>query len=151
MAASSRLVLIVGAALFGGFVALLGGGFSRAVEPERYSTGMSVFWLLVGVVFSAPFWLPAMIPSPVCRWISAILLLVPAFVFGGSTWHNVGRRLSNVDASTSVLVQVTLLTVTCLVCITALVWPEVRAYAKRTTASSASASPCSSENRDGAA
>jgi hypothetical protein len=147
MATVSRLVLLLGAALFGGFVALSGAGFSRAVEPESYSTGTSVFWFIIGALFSFPFWLPALIPSAVCRWICATLLLFPSFLFGGSTWRNLRRALSNADFSGSVLLHMALVTVTCLICMAVLVWPEVWAYAKRSAGSSAAAS----EGRDGAA
>jgi hypothetical protein len=139
MPASFRLILLLGAILCGGFVALLGGGFSRAVEPEAYSAGTSAFWLLAGAIVAAPLWVPAIFPSryavalKFCRWVSAAALLVPTLLFGSIVWHNISRSVSGLGATSLALVQGALLTVVCLVCMVILMWPELRTCAKRAT------------------
>lgn len=139
MPASIRFILLLGAILCGGFVAFLGGSFSWAVEPETYSTGVSAFWFLAGTVVTAPLWVPAIFPSryPVafkfCRWASATVLIVPTLLFGSIVWHNISRSVSGLGAASSALIQGAVLTATCFVCIVILIWPELRAYAKRAT------------------
>ena len=139
MPASFRVILLLGAVFCGGFVALLGGGFSRAVEPESYSAGTSVFWFFAGAVVAAPLWVPAVFPSrypvalKVCRRVSAVALLVPTLLFGSIVVHNISRSLSGLGATSSALVQGAVLTVACLVCMVILLWPELRTYAKRAT------------------
>lgn len=139
MPTSFRVILLVGAVLCGGFVALFGGGFSRAVEPENYSEVSSVFWLLAGAVVAAPLWVPAVFPSrypvalKVCRQVSAAILLLPTLLFGSIVVHNINRSVSGLGATPSALIQGAVLTVACLVCLVVLLWPELRTYAKRTT------------------
>ena len=137
MPIAARIVLLLAATLCGGFVALLGGGFSRAVEPESYATTASAFWFVAGVVVAAPLWVPALIPSRysvalrVCRWVSAAALLLPIYVFGGIVVHNISRGISGLGATPSALLQGAVLTGTCICCLFILLWPELSSYAKR--------------------
>ena len=137
MPTSFRFALLIGAVLCGGFVALLGGSFSRAVEPETYSTGASVFWVLAGAIVATPLWVPAIIPSrypvalKVCRRVSAAVLCLPTWLFGGIVWNNVSRSISGASATPSALAQGAVLTLVCLACMVILLWPELRPYAKR--------------------
>ena len=139
MPTSSRIVLLFGAILGGGFVAFLGGSFSRAVEPESYSTGTSAFWFLAGIVVAAPLWVPAVCPSryPValkaCRRVGAAALLLPTWLFGSIVVHNISRAVSGLGATPSALIQGTVLTSVCLVCLVVLLWPEIRTCSKRAT------------------
>jgi hypothetical protein len=134
-----RFILLLCAALCGGFVALLGGGFSRAVEPESYSNGTSAFWLLAGAVVAAPLWVPAVFPSryPIafkfCRWVSAATLLLPTLLFGSIVVHNIRRSVSGLGATSSALVVGAVLTVACLGCMVVLLWPELRSQKQRAT------------------
>lgn len=138
MPTSFRVILLVGAVLCGGFVALLGSSFSRAVEPETYSES-SVFWLLAGAVVAAPLWVSAVFPSrypaalKVCRRVSAAILLLPTLLFGGIVVNNISRSISGLGATPPALLQGAVLTIACLVCLAILLWPELRAYAKRAT------------------
>lgn len=139
MPASFRFVLLASAALCTAFVALLGGGFSRAVEPDSYSTGTSAFWLFCGALVASPLWVPAVFPARypralrVCRWLSAAALLVPILMFGGIVSHNIQRSISGLGASPSALAEGVLLTATCLLCMVLLLWPKLSKLAKRAT------------------
>ena len=139
MPTSARILLLFVAASCAAFVAVLGGGFSRAVEPEAYSVGSSAFWLVLAVVFAAPIWIPAMVPErypralKVCRRLGAAALLLPTYLFGSIVVHNVSRRLSGLDATPSALVQGVVLTIACVACLLVLLWPDLRLCAKRAT------------------
>jgi hypothetical protein len=115
MRRSLRIVLLLCAALCGGFVALAGGGFSRVAEPESYTAGTSVFWFLVGAVVAAPLWVPAIFPSryalafKVCRWLSAAALLLPICLFGSIVVNNISRSISGLGATPSALLQGTII------------------------------------------
>lgn len=50
----SRAVLLVSAALCGGFFALSGAGFSWAAEPDQFSNGTLVFWFAAGLALATP-------------------------------------------------------------------------------------------------
>ena len=132
-----RLILLIGAALCGGFVVILGSGFSQAVEPQSYSAGISAFWVFAGAVVAAPLWVPAIIPSHFpnalknSRRVSAAMLLFPTFSFGSIVWHNISRSFSGLGATPSALFQGLLLTTVCLAGLVILLWPELSAYAKR--------------------
>lgn len=137
MSTPTRLVLLAAAALCGAFVALLGGGFSHAVEPENYTASTSVFWFLVAAFFAAPLWVPASIPNRypvaqmICRWIGATALLFPIFMFGGIVVHNINRSMSGLGASSAALGQGAVLTLLCVACFSILLWPELRRHAIR--------------------
>lgn len=136
MPTSFRVILLLSAVLCGGFVALLGNSFSRAVEPEAYSDS-SAFWLLTGAVVTAPLWVSAVFPSrypvalKVCRRVSAAIFLLPTLFFGGIVVNNVSRIISGLGATPPALLQGAVLTLACLVCLAILLWPELRAYGKR--------------------
>lgn len=137
MPTTSRFILLLFAALCAAFVAILGSGFSRAVEPEDYSSGASVFWFTFAAVFVAPIWVPALIPErypralKVCRRLGAASLLLPTYMFASIVVHNVSRSLSGLGATPSALVQGVCLTLACVACLLILIWPDVRVYAKR--------------------
>lgn len=133
MQTPARIILLLAALLCGGFVALLGGGFSRAVEPESYTVSTSIFWFLAGAVVASPLWLPAVIPRrypvalKVCRRVSAVALLLPTYLFAGIVVHNLSRSISGLGATPSALVLGAVLTAACVVCLFLLLWPELSA------------------------
>jgi hypothetical protein len=139
MPTTARIMLLFVAALCAAFVAALGSGFSRAVEPDEYSAGTSVFWFVLAVVFAVPIWVPALIPErypralKVCRRLGAAALLLPTYLFGSIVVHNVSRSLSGLGATPSALAQGVVLTIACAACLLVLLWPDLRAYAKRAT------------------
>lgn len=139
MPTRARIVLLVAAAVCGAFVALLGGGFSSAVEPESYTISTSVFWFFAGVIFTAPLWVPALVPKrypvtlKVCRWVGAAALLFPTYMFGSIVVHNISRSMSGLGATPSALAQGAGLAVVCLACLLILLWPELSTRAKRAT------------------
>ena len=132
-----RFILLLGAAICGGFVVFLGSDFSQAVEPQSYSAGISAFWFLAGAVVAAPLWVPAIIPSYFpnalknSRRVCAGLLLFPTFLFGSIVWHNISRSFSVLGAIPSALFQGLLLTTACFAGLVILLWPELSTYTKR--------------------
>jgi len=148
MSKVSRILLLVSAALCGGFVGALGIGFDRAVEPDEYTWVHSVFWVVVGIVFSGPLWVPATIPAylprtlTAARRIGAVVLLLPIWVFASIVFHNINREYSGLGASPSAILQGLLLGGLCVLSWIVLMWPDVpRARARLTSRCSRPASP----------
>lgn len=139
MSLLSRAILLISAALCGGFFALSGAGFSSAVEPDQFSNNTLVFWFAAGVALAIPLWLPAVVPEryprffKVCRRACAVFLLYPTWLFGGIVVNNVVRILSGFSFSPIALAQGSVLTGCCLVCLFVLLWPEYRRHADQTT------------------
>ncbi|MNR00123.1 hypothetical protein D3C85_1158840 [compost metagenome] len=139
MSLLSRCILIVSAAICGGFFAFFGAGASRAIEPEQYSTGTVAFWFFAGVALTAPLWVPAVFPSryphslKVCRRVCAFLLLFPTWLFGSIVAHNISRALTGLGATPIALAQGAALTLCCVVCLFVLLLPEFRRNANLTT------------------
>lgn len=136
MSVPLRLILLLAATLVCGFVAVMGSGFSNAVEPESFSTATEVFWLVAGALFSAPLWLPAVIPNrfsvalALCRRVSAALLCIPAYLFGAVIVNNVTRSFSGLSVSASALTQGVILTAVCISGVAILLWPDLKARVK---------------------
>ncbi len=136
MSVPLRLILLLAATLVCGFVAVVGSGFSNAVEPESFSAATVVFWLVAGALFSAPLWLPAVIPNrlsvalTLCRRVSAALLCIPAYLFGAVIVHNVTRSFSGLSVSASELTQGVILTAVCISGVAILLWPDLKARVK---------------------
>lgn len=107
----SRAVLLISAALCGGFFALSGAGFSWATEPDQFSNSTIVFWFFAGAALAIPLWLPAMFPAryprglKLCRRICAVLLLYLIWLFGSIVANNVGRILSGSSFTPIALAQ----------------------------------------------
>ena len=139
MPALARSTLLIVAILVGTVVALLGGGFSRAVEPEDYSASTSAYWLVVGAVCAAPFWVPALVPGrysravKICRRVGAAALLPPTYMFAGIVVHNVDRILSGLGATPSAMFLGGALAIACAGCFVLLLRPDISAHAKRAT------------------
>lgn len=139
MPKAARILLLLVATLCAVFVAILGGGFSRSVEPEAYSDGTLAFWFVLALTFAAPFWIPALIPErypralKVCRRVGAAALLLPTYLFGSIVVHNISRSLSGLGGTPSALVQGLVLFIACVGCLFVLLWPDLRAFAKRAT------------------
>ena len=138
MPTPARIFLLFSAALCAAFFVVLGGGFSRAVEPEEYSTSTSAFWFVSAAVFASPLWGPALIPGRyprvlnACRRLGAAALLFPTFMFSSIVVHNHSRSASGLGATPSALVQGIVLTIACVACLLVLLWPDLR-IAKRAT------------------
>jgi hypothetical protein len=79
-----RTLLFICALIIGGFLFSLGSSTSLALEPGDFGISTVVFWLAAGSLVTFPFWLPAILPNKfkrfnkVCRWVCAILILVPS-------------------------------------------------------------------------
>ena len=139
MSLISRCILIVSAAICGGFFSISGAGVSLAMEPEQYSTGTVIFWFFGGVALTVPLWVPAVFPSryprglKVCRRVCALLLLFPTWLFGTIVVHNVSRAFAGLGATPIALAQAAVLTLSCIVCLYVLLLPEFRRNAKLPT------------------
>ena len=135
----ARILLLFVAALCAAFIAVLGGGFSRAVEPEAYSTGTSAFWIVSAAALPAPLWVPALIPDRnprvlnACRRLGAAALLLPTFMFSSIVVHNISRSVSGLGATPTALVQGIVLAIACVACLLVLLWPDLGTHAKRAT------------------
>lgn len=134
MSLLARGILLISAALCGGFFALSGAGLSWALEPEQYSARTLMSWLLAGVVLAVPLWVPAVFPSrharglTICRRVCVVLLLFPTWLFGSIVVHNLGRALSGMGMTPVALVQGSVLTFCCLVSLCVLLLPEFRRH-----------------------
>jgi hypothetical protein len=99
MSAPLRIILLLAAILVYSFIAVVGIGLANAFEPEKYRA-VTVSWLILGVLFSAPLWLPAVIPNrfpialALCRRVSAAFLCIPTYLFSSNIVHNVTRIFS---------------------------------------------------------
>ena len=139
MSLISRCILIVSAAICGGFFAISGAGVSWAMEPEQYSTGTVIFWFFGGVALTVPQWVPAVFPSryprglKMCRRVCALLLLFPTWLFGTIVVHNVSRSFAGLGATPIALAQGVVLTLSCIVCLFVLLLPEFRRNANLPT------------------
>src|SRR5688572_763940 len=129
MQASVRISLLMISLLCGGYVAVQGMSFSRAVEPELYGIGTTLFWLAIGAVATSPLWLPATVPAKfpraliVARVAGAIGALVLAMFLGLSAVHNISRALSGLGANLGVLAQSLGLSSACLLGLVLLLRP----------------------------
>lgn len=138
MSVLQRLILLLAATLVGGFFAVIGSGFSNAVEPESFSTPTEMFWLVFGAFFSVPLWLPAVVPNrfsvalTLCRRVSAALLCAHSYLFGASTVQIVTRSASELSVSSPWLLQSTVLFIACITSVAILLWPDLKANAKQT-------------------
>lgn len=142
MSLISRCILIVSAAICGGFFAISGAGISWAMEPEQFSIGTDIFWFFCGVALTVPLWVPAVFPSryprglKVCRRVCALLLLFPTWLFGAIVVHNVSRAFAGLGVTPIALAQGVVLTLCCVVCLFVLLLPEFRRNERASTVSS---------------
>lgn len=89
-----RVLFFMGALALGLLVFYLGASTSYALEPEEFGIRAKLFWLTCSVLVCLPLWLPALLPvsscciSTFCRWVCALLLLVPAYFCGTIVIHN---------------------------------------------------------------
>ncbi len=138
MTKAARAILLLGAALCGGFIFLLGSTTSLALEPDRLGPRTAIFWFAAGLLASLPLWLPAVVPNrfsitqKACRWVCALLLLFPTYLFGTIVSHNLSKSISILRAEPSALIQGIVLTTVCLAGIVILVWPNVLTLGKKT-------------------
>lgn len=130
MSVFARVVLLASAVLCGVFLAILGGAFSHAVDPERHVLATSAYWGSLAGVFVAPMWLPALIPQrfartlKVCRRVAAVAQLFPLAMFGNIVVHNVSRMMSGEGGSDAALALGLVLTSLCIACLVILLRPQ---------------------------
>src|SRR5687768_6436103 len=118
---SARLTLLFLSAISGGFVALFGASISRALDPYRFDWVSLAFWAGVGLLVSAPMWVPALLPNRfprslrISRCLAALLLLAPTWLFSTIVTANVSRVMAGARDSVTPFVQGSVLTLVCLV------------------------------------
>src|SRR6266545_6370990 len=136
MSMPARVTLLFLAAVSGGFFALFGASVSRGLEPYQFNWSTAAFWAAAGVLISAPIWVPALVPNcfprflRVSRFLAALLLLAPAWLFSTIVTANVNRVIAGARDSIMPFVQGSVLTVVCVSGIVILVWPELRGLIK---------------------
>src|SRR6266508_3974661 len=124
MSMPARVTLLFLAAVSGGFFALFGASVSRGLEPYQFN------WS------TAAIWVPALVPNcfprflRVSRFLAALLLLAPAWLFSTIVTANVNRVIAGARDSIMPFVQGSVLTVVCVSGIVILVWPELRGLIK---------------------
>jgi hypothetical protein len=132
----ARALLILSAILCGGWVTLLGAGFNIAVEPEEYTFGAALFWMAIGAVFAAPFWVPALIAGRhpellgFTRIAGAFLIASYTYLFGSILMKSLERMWDGYSIDSHVLASGFVLTFLCLVSLGILLWPHIRVIAK---------------------
>ena len=106
MSGATRIFLLLTAALCAAFIGLAGTGFAAMAEPARTDAWTYVFWALAALLVTAPLWIPALVSErhalffKVCRWLSALALMLPILLFSRMfgeqvRMHGLGAWLSN--------------------------------------------------------
>lgn len=87
----SRIILLAASAFCVGFFGLVGPASTRVFHPDLDEPLNWAAWSLFGAMLAAPLWVPAVVPPSgpcllfVCRWLSALILIVSAmFTIAGS-------------------------------------------------------------------
>lgn len=136
MSLKSRYFLLLAALALGVFTAYGLVAFSAAAEPDDFTAGNVIFAIGASILFAAPLWLPAAIPSrfvilsKIIRWINAIALLIPTYFSASILSHNM-KRLSSGYVLYGPLSAGLLLTAICLLGIAVLIWPEARTWLEK--------------------
>lgn len=87
--------------------------------------------MVIGIAFSTPLWLPAVIPSRfkiaslIFRWFGAVTLVYPIQMFGGSLVNFIERYINERGPSLAGLVVGVIPTTFCVIGIGLLIWPEL--------------------------
>lgn len=127
-----RLSLFMFAAICGAFVTLSGVSLSYGLEPYHFSFRTAAFWVLAGLAVALPLWLPALIPNrfsrmlKFVRWLGALTLTLPTYLFGSIVTHNISRSLNGLGATPSALAQGLVTTSACVAGLVILLWPELK-------------------------
>lgn len=130
MSNSARITLLLLACVIGGSFALHGVTFAFAVEPQSSRIAIAI-WIGIGVTFSLPAWLPAVIPARLNRlhvWVRrvcAILLCFPAQLFASTVVNHLGRMHSHQESNPAILVEGLSLMLACLLALTLLLKSDV--------------------------
>ncbi|MFK8401329.1 hypothetical protein M2D07_022685, partial [Pseudomonas sp. BGr12] len=126
----TRVILLLLACVIGGSFALLGVTFTFAVEPQSSRIAIAA-WLAIGVAFSFPAWLPAVVPARLnrlhvsVRRVCAILLCFPAQLFASTVVNQLGRMHSHQESNPAILAEGMALTLACLLALALLLKSDV--------------------------
>jgi hypothetical protein len=124
-------ILLTSAFFVGGTLTFLVLSFGASAEPDEFDVFSVFFAIGIGIVFSAPLWLLALLPkrstenSIFFRWSLAISLLYPIKLFGGAIVNFFERLITDRGPSFFGLVVGLVPTVFCILSIGYLIWPEV--------------------------
>lgn len=105
--------------------------FGAMAEPDEFGLYSVLFAVVVGIAFSAPLWLPAVIPSRfkiaslIFRWLGAVALIYPIQMFGGSLVNFIERYINDRGPSLAGLAVGVIPTAFCIIGIALLIWPEL--------------------------
>ncbi|HVO87468.1 MAG TPA: hypothetical protein VMV45_02920 [Casimicrobiaceae bacterium] len=131
MSIPSRIFLLILAFVLAWVVVDLGSSFTYGAESIERARGSVIFWLIFGVAFASPLWLPAIMPqrhggiSTTIRWLSAAALGVPLWFIGSVVVHQLSVYRSG-SFSAPVFGFAALLAIGCLAAIIVLIRPRVR-------------------------
>jgi hypothetical protein len=130
----ARLFLLVLAAACAFALASAGWGFGCAVEADRCGLLTTAFWVVLGVAFASPFWLPAVVPARfprtlrIVRWIGAVASAGPLLLFGSVVESQLHRA-----AESTTLWPAGMMAGMCAVAVVVLLRAELAAVRRRFT------------------
>ena len=122
MAPTSRAILLICAVTFIGMVTYFGVGIWVALGSEPNSAQSYIQWFFVSLLLAAPLWGPAILSSrhpralKTCRWVSAVLLLLPAWLFLKDAFDITERMMSDLEAVPSFIFPPLIINLCCFIC-----------------------------------
>jgi hypothetical protein len=128
---TSKNFLLTSALSVGVIVAIGILAFGSVAEPNEFGLYSVLFAIVVGIAFSAPLWLPAVIPSRykitslIFRWLSAVALIYPIQLFGSSLLNFIERYINDSGPSLAGLAVGVIPTTFCVIGMGLLIWPEL--------------------------
>ena len=131
MPTAHRMALLVCGIALAALTFMMGATFTYLAESATRAAGSWMFWLFLGLLFAAPLWVPAVIPSRfvmtsrIVRWASAILVLVPLRYIASVVLHQY-RLFGGGNFVPAIFGGALLLSVGCALAIVVLVLPEFR-------------------------
>ena len=138
MAPISRAILLICAVTFIGMVTYFGGGIWVTLGSEPNSAQSYIQWLLVSLLLAAPLWGPAILPSrhprtlKICCWVSAVLLLLPAWLFLKDAFDITKRMMSGLEAVPSFIFPLLIINLCCFICFCVILLSGVRSRPQST-------------------
>jgi hypothetical protein len=132
MTKAHRRYLVYIAIYFAGFMAVI---FDHIAENLDYHLERRRLW--VALLFSAPVWLPVLIPSRfivlsrIIRWLCALYLLIYFPLWGMLVAGSFGRMVAGGTLAIAGFVSSTTGFVGCIIAIVLLVYPDIVCFLKR--------------------
>lgn len=128
---TSKNILLASALIVGGIIAFGIFAFSSMAEPDEVGLYSVLISIALGIAFSAPLWLPALIPSRykitslIFRWLGAVALIYPIQMFGSSLVNFIERYIHGRGPSLAGFAIGVIPTAFCIIGIALLIWPKL--------------------------